>query len=130
MCFEILIIGSDSHNASFSEYEVTASEKTRGPTVKANLGISRNFPRRLSMIRILTILMYLAIFIPSIALLGFDHHIDFSVLIGTMILVVTILISLAVYAMDKTFLHEHIAMQIIIILFLFVAEIGLLYIFF
>lgn len=115
-----------AHNPTSSTENNTDREKG-GPTIEVKIGISRDFPWRLSLIRILTLLMYLSIFIPAVTLLIFKSCTDFSVLMGTMILVVTILISLGIYAMDKTFLHEYIAAQVIILLFLFIVEVACLH---
>lgn len=105
------------------EESVAALHKREGPRIEVSFGISRNFPWRLSLVRILTILLYISIFIPAIALFVFRCNIDSSIFIETMILVVTILISLGIYAIDRTFLHEYIASQIILLITLFIAEV-------
>lgn len=107
-----------------------AHRENEGPAIEAKIGISRDFPKRLSLIRILVILMYLAIFIPVYSLVIFNSHMSSSLVMETLILEVTILISLGVYAMDKTFLHEYIAAQIIILFTLFILEIILLSMFY
>ena len=105
-----------------SQCETTTDKKKKGPTIEISMGISRNSPKRPSLIRILTTMMYISIFVPSIALFVFNSHVDSSLIIETMILEVTILVSLGVYSMDKPFLHEYIGMQVVILLFLFIVE--------
>lgn len=116
-------------NTQDTSRDESVSRENEGPTIEMSIGISRDFPRRLSLIRILTILMYLAIFIPTYSLIIFSSQVSSSLIMETLILEVTILISLGVYAMDKTFLHEYIAAQIVILFVLFVVEIAILSIF-
>jgi hypothetical protein len=125
---------STENSASVQENTIKSERRgspkeRKGPTVEVNLGISRNFPWRLSLIRILTTLMYLAVFIPSIVI-SLGYNVDVFLLVQAMVLVLTILISLAVYAIDRIFLHEYIAAHVIILLALFVAQIVFLHIFF
>jgi hypothetical protein len=97
------------------------------PGIKFDLSIGRISFQRPSLIRTLLFLMYVSIFIPTIAFFVFRSNVTFSLLIQTLILEVTILVSIGVYAMDKPFLPEYITIQVLILLLLFIVQIYCLY---
>jgi hypothetical protein len=67
--------------------------------------------------------MYVSIFIPTIAIIFFNHDFVLSNVIGVFVLTLTIIIALGIYSMDKPFLVEYVAVQIVIVTFLLILEI-------
>ncbi|MGD2247578.1 MAG: hypothetical protein PVF58_04170 [Candidatus Methanofastidiosia archaeon] len=108
--------------------QITANKKKKGPIIEVDLSIGRDiFQRPPSLVQTLIFLMYISIFIPSIAFFAFKYHITPSLLMQTLILEVTILVSIGVYAMEKPFLPEYITIQVLIILALFIIQIYCLH---
>lgn len=118
--------GSDDVNSSRPS-QITANKEKKGPMIKADLNIGRNIFQRPSLVQTLILLMYISIFIPSIALFAFKYHVTPSLLMQTLILEVTILVSIGVYAMEKPFLPDYITVQVLIILVLFIIQIYCLH---
>lgn len=96
--------------------------------INVTIGVSKGFLERPTLTRILSVFMYVAMLLPFIAAFfprnGFDF--SFTMILGSALLVLTILISLAVYSMDKRFLHDYLVAHVLIFLILFIFEILLL----
>jgi hypothetical protein len=118
-------VATDSN--SNSNQTTDESTRAKGPEIEFSLGISRNFLQRPSLIRMLIFLMYLSLLIPTLAQGVFHSHISSALLMETMIIEVTILVSIGVYSMDKPFLPEYIATQVMILLVLLIIETSCLY---
>jgi hypothetical protein len=99
----------------------------QGPVINFGLGVSNGFPRRLSLIRILVLLIYGSIFIPFISIVIFKHDIVLSNILGITVLTLTIIIAIGIYSIDKPFLESYVAGQIVIIITLFIIECACLY---
>ena len=92
--------------------------------IETKIGIDKGFSRRFSLIRSLVLLMYTLALIPLWAF--FFPYEDFIFgfrLISTSVLItLAVLVSLAVYSMDKRFLHDYLAGQVIILIVFYVIE--------
>jgi hypothetical protein len=97
-------------------------EKIIDHSLNIKMGISGKSWKELSITRILTCLLYISIFIPTFNICIFEYSITSSLLMETLILSVTVLVSLGIYAVDKPFLHEYIAWHIFIVLLLFILQ--------
>ena len=124
---EVKRVASGSNSNSNSNQTSDKSTRAKVPAIEFNLRISRNFPQRPSLIRMLILLMYLSLFIPALAHTIFYSRITSALLMETIIIEVTILVSIGVYSMDKPFLPEYIATQVVILLLLFIIETSYLY---
>jgi len=99
----------------------------QGPLIKCGLGVSNGFPRRLSLIRILVLLMYCSILIPFITIVIFKHDIVLSNLLGIAVLTLTIIIAIGIYSIDKPLLELFAAGHISLIIIFFIIECLCLY---
>ena len=92
--------------------------------IKVGLGIDKDFPKRLSLIRNLVFLMYITAIMPLLAFLFpyKDFVFGFSVVSLSILITLAILVSLAVYSMEKRFLHDYVAGQLFILTAIYSAE--------
>lgn len=115
--------GKNDEESSEDLNENDSELKSEGPLITINIGTSKKLPHRLSLMMVLIILMYVSIFIPTIAIIFFNHDFVLSNVIGVFVLTLTIIIALGIYSMDKPFLVEYVAVQIVIVTFLLILEI-------
>jgi hypothetical protein len=97
------------------------------PKINLDMSVSKDFPMKLSLIRILVFLMYVSIFIPAIAIVGFNHGIVLTNLLGIAVLTLTIIIAIGIYSIDKPFLELYAAGQILLVIIFFIIECLCLY---
>lgn len=92
--------------------------------IKISLGVDKNIFRRFSLTRSLVFLMYLSAIIPLWAFLFpyQDFVFGFQVTSISVLITLAILVSLAVYSMDKRFLHDYLAGQVVILITVYLAE--------
>jgi len=96
------------------------------PAINFGIGVDNGFPRRLSLIRILVLLMYGSIFIPAITIVIFKHDIVLSNLLGIAGLTLTI-IAIGLYSIDKSLLKLYFTGHISLIIIFFIIECLCLY---
>ncbi len=96
-------------------------------TLDVTIGISSSFSRP-SLIRALSSLTYISVFLPLIAFFSPWNAFIFgySIISNSVLMIFTILISLAVYSMNKRFLHDYLVGQIMILSTFFIFELILI----
>lgn len=92
--------------------------------IKVSLGVDKDFPKRFSLVKNLVFLMYALAIIPLWAFLFpyKDFMFGFRLVSTSVLITLAILVSLAVYSMDKRFLHDYLAGQVIILIVIHIAE--------
>jgi hypothetical protein len=96
--------------------------------IKIKAGIDRGLSRKVSLVRLLVILMYISATVPLWTVLSpyGDFTFGFRAVSTSVLITLTILVSLAVYSMDKRFLHDYLAGQVIILFILYLIQIVII----
>lgn len=99
-------------------------EKKDNIKIKVSVGVNKNLFGRLSLTKSLVFLMYLSALIPLWAFLFpyKDFVFGFQVTSISVLITLAILVSLAVYSMDKRFLHDYLAGQLVILMAVYLVE--------